>query len=100
MDERKRNGSSTPLAEVIDKLMKADRLDHKLKTYDIIAAWPEMMGIAVANRTREIRIVNKMMYLTMDSSVMREELMNGKQIIIHRVNEKVGYEMITDIWFG
>lgn len=100
MDDRKRNSNGTPLSEVIDKLMRAYRLDGKMKELDIIAAWPEMMGIAVSNRTKNIVIKNKTLYLTMDSAVMRDELVHGKQIIIHRINEKAGCELITDVWFG
>lgn len=100
MNDRKRNSNETPLSEVIDKLMRAYRLDGKMKELDIIAAWPEMMGIAVSNRTKNIVIKNKTLYLTMDSSVMRDELVHGKQIIIHRINEKAGFEMINDVWFG
>jgi hypothetical protein len=100
MDERKRNSNETPLSEVIDKLLRAYRLDGKMKELDIIDAWPEMMGIAVANRTKNITIKNKTLYLTMDSAVMRDELLHGKQIIIHRINEKAGFDMITDVWFG
>ena len=100
MDEIKRNSNETPLSEVIDKLLRAYRLDGKMKELDVIEAWPEMMGIAVANRTKEITIRNKVLYLTMDSSVMRDELSYGKQIIIQRINDKAGFEMITDVWFG
>lgn len=71
-----------------------------MKELDVINAWPELMGPAVANRTKDIRIKNKTLYLTLDSSVMRDELANGKSIIIHRINEKVGFEIINDIWFG
>lgn len=100
MDEIKRSSNETPLSEVIDKLLRAYRLDGKMKELDVIEAWPEMMGIAVANRTKEIAIRNKVLYLTMESSVMRDELAYGKQIIIQRINEKAGFEMITDVWFG
>lgn len=100
MDDRKRNSNETPLSEVIDKLMRAYRLDGKMKEMDILAAWPEMMGIAVSNRTKNIKINNKTLYLTMDSAVMRDELLHGKQIIIHRINEKAGCILITDVWFG
>lgn len=100
MDERKRSSNETPLKDVIDKLLRAYRLDGKMKELDIIAEWPEMMGIAVSNRTKKIEIRNNILYLTMDSSVMRDELSYGKQIIIHRINEKAGYEMIKDVWFG
>lgn len=100
MDERKRNSNETPLKDVIDKLLRAYRLDGKMKELDILAEWPEMMGIAVSNRTKKITIKNNILYLTMDSAVMRDELSYGKQIIIQRINEKAGYEMIKDVWFG
>lgn len=100
MDERKRTSNETPLKELIDKLMKAYQLDGKLNEMTVLEAWPEMMGIAVANRTVDLKIRNKTLYITMDSSVMRDELAHGKSIILHRVNEKAGYEMITDVWFG
>jgi hypothetical protein len=100
MDAFKRNSNQTTLGEAISKLLKAYRLDGKMKELDIINAWPELMGIAVANRTKNIQIRNKTLILQMDSSVMRDELAHGKQIIIDRVNEKAGIEIITDIWFG
>ncbi len=100
MNESKRSSNEMPLKEVIDKLLRAYQLDGKMKEMDVIQSWPELMGVAVANRTKQISIKNKIMYLTMDSSVMREELLHGKQIIIHRINDKAGFEMINDIWFG
>lgn len=99
-EEDKRTSNNTPLKELIDRWLKAYQLDGKMKELDVIEAWPEMMGIAVANRTTEIYIRNKVLYLKIDSSVMREELAHGKSIIILRVNEKAGFEMIRDIWFG
>ena len=100
MDERKRSSKEAPLKDVIEKLMKAYRLDGKMKELDIIDAWPELMGIAVSNRTKNITIKNKTLFLTMDSAVMRDELLHGKQIIIQRINEKAGCELINDVWFG
>ena len=79
MDEKKRTSNQSTLGEVIDKLMKAYRLDGKLKEMDVIQAWGEMMGLAVANRTKNIQIRNKTLFLTMDSAVMRDELSYGKE---------------------
>ena len=100
MNDHKRNSNEAPLSTIIDKLMRAYGLEGKMKEFDVIAAWPELMGPAVANRTKDIKIRNKTLFLTMDSAVMREELQHGKQIIILRVNEKAGFELITDIYFG
>lgn len=100
MNEQKRSSNEAPLGDIIDKLMRAYGLDHKMKELDVIAAWPELMGPAVANRTKDIQIRNGILYLSMDSSVMRDELQHGKQIIIQRVNEMAGIPLVKDIWFG
>ncbi|MDD2982262.1 MAG: DUF721 domain-containing protein [Crocinitomicaceae bacterium] len=100
MDERKRGSEHSLLGDVVDKLMKAYRLDGKLKEIDVLSKWEEMMGRAVFLRTKNLYIKNKVLYLELDSSVMREELQHGKTIIIQRVNETAGSEIITDVWFG
>lgn len=100
MSDLKRTSNEAPLKEVLDRWMKAYGFESKMKEMDVINAWPELMGIAVANRTSKISIRNKTLYLKMDSSVMRDELLNGKTIIIERLNQHAGKEIITDVWFG
>lgn len=92
--------NETPLKELVDRWMKAHGFSNKMKELDVIQAWPELMGTAVAHRTKEIKIRNKTLFLTMDSSVMRDELAHGKTVIIQRVNDFAQQEIITDIWFG
>jgi hypothetical protein len=100
IEEFKRTSDSQPLAEIIDRLFKVYNLEGKMKEMDVINAWPELMGIAVARRTKNIYIKGNTLHLEIDSSVMREELYNGKQIIIERINEHSGKELIKDIWFS
>jgi predicted nucleic acid-binding Zn ribbon protein len=100
MNENKRTSNESTLGDLISKLMKAYQLDGKLKEIDVTSKWEEMMGRAVAFRTKKISIRNKILYLEIDSSVMREELQYGKTVIIERVNEFAGFEMIRDVWFS
>ena len=100
MSDLKRTSNEAPLKEVIDRWLKAYKLDGKMKEIEVVNAWPELMGTAVAHRTKEITIRNKTLYLKMESSVMRDELAHGKSIIIQRVNEHAGFEIINDIWFA
>ena len=100
MSDLKRTSNEAPLKEVIDRWLKAYKLDGKMKEIEVLNAWPELMGTAVAHRTKEISIRNKTLYLKMESSVMRDELAHGKSIIIQRVNEHAGFEIINDIWFA
>jgi predicted nucleic acid-binding Zn ribbon protein len=100
MDEKKRNSGEQPLGDLIEKLLKAYQLDGKMKEFDVISKWEEMMGRAVAVRTKNIYIKNRILFLQIDSSIMREELKYGKSVIIQRVNEYAGKEIITDVWFS
>ena len=100
MSDLKRTSNEAPLKEVIDRWLKAYKRDGKMKEIEVVNAWPELMGTAVAHRTKEISIRNKTLYLKMESSVMRDELAHGKSIIIQRVNEHAGFEIINDIWFA
>lgn len=100
MSDLKRNANEAPLKDVLDRWLKAYGLEDKMKEMEVVNAWPELMGIAVANRTKEISIKNGKLVLKLDSSVMRDELLHGKSIIIQRVNEFAGKEIINDIWFG
>lgn len=98
--ENKRQSEEQPLNELVSKILKAYGLQDKMKNYDLIAAWPEIMGPAVAKRTTDIRIENQVLYLKIDSSVMRDELFHGKQIIIERCNHHAKETIIRDIWFS
>lgn len=92
--------NETPLKELVDRWMKAHGFEGKMKELDVVNAWSNLMGTAVAHRTKDIKIKGKTLYLTMDSSVMRDELAHGKSIIIQRINDFAECELITDIWFG
>lgn len=100
MSYNKRKSNETPLKELVDRWVKAHGLEGKMQEMQLIKAWPELMGIAVANRTQSLAVRNKTLYIKMDSSVMRDELLQGKSIIIQRVNEFIGSELINDIWFS
>lgn len=99
-EEDKRVKNQTTLGDAIDKLMRAYGWDGKMKEIDVLSKWEEMMGRAVFLRTKNIYIRNRVLHLEIDSSVMREELLFGKSIIIQRVNETAGSEIITDVWFS
>lgn|SRR5690606_23980011 len=99
MDERERKSEFKALGDIVDRLMKAYHLDEKLLELDVLGKWEEMMGKAVAQRTKSIYIKDKVLILTIDSSVMREELKYGKNVIIQRINEYANKEVVTDVYF-
>lgn len=98
---RKNNtrGETSQIGDVVNRILKAYQLDDKLDEMIVFDKWEDMMGKAVSLRTKSLKIVNKVLVLELDSAVMREELVFGKNVIIQRVNETVGKELITDVFF-
>lgn len=99
MNENTRNSDSKPLGDIVDRLMKAYKLDEKLLEIDVLGKWEEMMGKAVSLRTRNIFISEGVLILEIDSSVMREELKFEKNIIVQRINQCANKQLITDVYF-
>jgi hypothetical protein len=99
MKEDKRFEQSRPLGDIVEKLIKAYGLEDKMLEMSVIEAWPELMGKAVSYRTNQLYIRNRRLHIHLNSSVMREELLFGKQIIIERVNQFAGKSIIDDVWF-
>ncbi len=98
-DDRKRSGDSAPLGDVFSKILKAYQWDKKYNELEVLGKWEEMMGKAVAMRTTKLHIENRILFIELNSSVMREELQYGKEVIIQRVNETAGSKIIDDVWF-
>lgn len=98
-DERKRSGDSTPLSDVFHRILKAYQWDGKYDELEVLGQWEEMMGKAVAFRTTKLQIQNRVLFIELNSSVMREELQYGKEVIIQRVNQTAGKSIIDDVWF-
>lgn len=98
MNDKKRNKHDQAIGDIIDKMFKAYGLSDKMKEMEIVNGWEDLMGKAVANRTDKVFISNKVLHVKLNSSVMRDELSYGKKVIIERVNERAGEQLITDVW--
>jgi hypothetical protein len=58
-----------------------------------------LVGKPVANRTKELFVHNKKLYLNIESSVIRNELMLIKSQIIDKINEEAKWIMVEEIVF-
>lgn len=95
----KRKSNQMPIKDAIERLLQVYKLDAKMVELDAVKCWEEMMGPAVSKRTREIFINNKVLYLKLDSAPLKEELLMNKTLIVSRLNERMGKEVITDVFF-
>ena len=73
-------------------------MEDKMHETSVLSQWEALMGDAVAKRTEELFIREKVLYIELNSSVMRDELHQSKSEIIAKINGAAGMELITDIF--
>lgn len=94
-----RKPNDITLKQAIDKLLAHYKLKGKYDETGVVMLWPELMGSAVANRTKQIYVHQKKLFVRIESSVVKNELLMVKTAIVAKLNERVGSQAITEIVF-
>jgi predicted nucleic acid-binding Zn ribbon protein len=82
---------------LLQQFVKANKLERGLAEYRLIKSWKELLGISVAKKTKSLKIRNRKLFVTLHSSVVRNELEMIKPTLIPRLNEAAGMQVIDDI---
>ncbi len=94
-----RRANDKPIKEAIEQMLQVYKIKQRFDETAVIAAWPELVGKPVANRTKELFIHNKKLYLRIESSVVKNELMLMRGQIIETVNEYAKWALLEEIIF-
>ena len=94
----KRTNDQT-LKAAIDELLKTFHLDEKLNEVMLINSWEKLMGKSVSNRTTQIYIRDKKLFVYLNSASLRQELHNERERIIKLLNEEAGAAVVNEIIF-
>ena len=89
--------SEQKIGSLLDQFIRANHLEKGLAEYRIKKAWNELLGVSVSRATQSLYIKNKILFVKLHSSVLRNELSMMKSDIILRLNESAGSEVLEDI---
>lgn len=88
-----------PLKEAIEQMLNVYKLKRRFDETSLIAVWPELMGKAVANRTSQLYIRERKLFIKVDSSVLKNELVMIRSEILKKMNERAGSNVLDEIIF-
>lgn len=94
-----RKANDKTIKEAIEQMLQVYKIKRRFDETAIIAHWPELVGRPVANRTREIYISNKKLFVRIESSVVRNDLMMIRSQIIEKINEQAKQVLVEEIIF-
>ena len=94
-----RRSNDQTLKEAVDSMLKAYHLDERVKQVKLIASWEKIMGPTVANRTVQIKIYGKKLFVNLNSASLRQELFQEREKILKLLNEEAGAVVVEEVVF-
>jgi predicted nucleic acid-binding Zn ribbon protein len=94
-----RKANDKTLKEAIEQMLNVYKIKRRFDETGIVSAWPDLVGKSVANRTKEIYIHNKKLFLRIESSVIKNELLMMRNQIIAKINEEYKSILVEEIIF-
>ena len=92
-----RRSKTISLAEAVNDFIKEMNLGEKLSEVGVINSWKDIVGKAISSRTSKIYIKDHILYVHLNSSVVRNELLMLRETLKEKLNEKAGNEVIKNI---
>ncbi|MBU3856341.1 DUF721 domain-containing protein [Bacteroides gallinaceum] len=87
------------LGDIIRRYLRLEGLETPLNEYRLVDAWKDVVGPAVTRYTTNLYIRNQVLYVHLASSVVRQELMMAREMLVRNLNAQVGSQVIVDIVF-
>ena len=94
----KRNNTEQ-IGDVLRQFLRQKGLETPLNDYRLVDAWKDVVGPVITSYTTNLFIKNQVLYVSLSSSVIRQELMMGREMLIRNLNAQVGSQVIVNIVF-
>lgn len=92
-----RRSKTRNIAEIVREFLQENQLDTKLDEQEMIRLWYETTGRMVARATKSVEIRNRKMFVSIESSVIRNEISMIKTGLMQELNSRFAEPLIDDI---
>jgi predicted nucleic acid-binding Zn ribbon protein len=94
-----RKKDAAPLADAFQDLLKAYRLEDTYQEKLLISSWPELVGKTIADRTSNVYIKDKKLFVKIISGPVKKELQLNKSKVIALIESQIGKGIVEDVVF-
>ena len=70
---------------------------HKMLEARVVRLWGELFGPTVAGYTNGLYVKNRVLYVSITSSVVRSEMLSIRKRLVPTLNEHAGSDVIDDV---
>ena len=87
------------MADAFQDLLKAYRLEDTYQEKLLISSWPELVGKTIADRTSNVYIKDKKLFVKITSGPVKKELQLNKSKVIALIEAEVGKGIVDEVVF-
>jgi predicted nucleic acid-binding Zn ribbon protein len=95
--KKDRYNNGQPLKDILADILKSPELSKGILETRALEAWGKVLGPSVARITGNIYIRSGVLFVQLNSSIIRSELLMHKDRIITSINQEVGAPVIREL---
>lgn len=95
-----RKHNTETIGEVLKQFFEENQfIKIKLAESRVVNGWEKILGNVIASYTESVYLRNNILYVHLNSSVLRAELLSSKNKLIENLNSYAGLHVVKDIFF-
>lgn len=87
------------IQELLPEILRHEGLETPLRQQRLLSSWNEVVGATIAQYTGKPFIKNQTLFVKVNNPALRADLSMGRSLLVKRLNEKAGAQVIFDIKF-
>lgn len=84
---------------LLPDFLRRQGLESPLRQRRLLTSWDDVVGEPIARYTSERFIKNQTLFVKVNNPALRADLSMGRSILVKRLNEYAGAQVIVDIKF-
>ena len=84
---------------LLPDFLRRQGLESPLRQRRLLTSWDEVVGEPIARSPSERFIQNQTLYVKVHNPALRADLSMGRSLLVKRLNERAGAQVIVDIKF-
>ena len=73
------------------------RLKDKANEYRLVSRWEHIVGVFIGKYTEQLKVRDKKLYVRVNSSTVKHQLMMSREQIVEMVNREMGEGYVKEI---
>lgn len=92
-----RKSNTQKISDIFKEFVQESNIENKLTEVSLIKEWEDIVGKTMARYTRQLFIKEGTLFVYLNSSVARHELMMLREGIILELNKRAGKDILKEM---